>query len=636
MAKPKNAIVAEVTGAYLAALDASSPPPASEVERKLLDATNAEFTIENAGRDPKHRIGLLHALLPVQVAEALVALHRVVRLYSQLVEEHEVPSPDDNDPLMIWEPGRGVYERSDDSISRTAALYNGGGDERFHREVMSALRRRAPYVRLEQGGRWAAVANGDLDRTTLELHPFDPCRVFVSRLPVEWDPAAPSPVLHDEEDGTDWDFDSWIAEVADGDEGTERLLWELFAATVNPQVRTNKVVGLYSPHGNNGKGTINAALRSLAGPQNTLTASIASLSKDTTLPLVAGKSLIVSDENATNDFVKNAETIKQLATRDPILVNPKYKQPYNTVFVGAQVHNLNALPSFGDRSGSMWRRWIFIPLTARFEGRERKYIKDDYVRRPEVLRYVLRRAMEMRFTGFTETDATRALLERAKQQNDPVRLFWASHVDRFVWDLLPMKFLYDVYKGWSADERPEGRAVSFAEFEDRVREVVDDGADGWVALEPGKQVRAGSRMSSAEPLVVAYGPLPRWAPTVTGATRLRNVLLRDRVGKALGPATAGPGSPHGEAGRLAAIEALVAEDVAMWERRAVEDHGVTDTAHVRKHARIIRTGSSCLCPRGTSAGAPQQAYPEDDYRRSAELDLALVEARQAAEEGATS
>jgi putative DNA primase/helicase len=627
--RPQNTIVAETTAAYLAALDPACPPPPAQIEQELLNRTNAEFAIENAGRDPKHRIGLLNTLLPVQVAELLVGLHRVVRLYSQFAEEHETPSPDDNDPLLLWEPERGTYTRSDDAIGRVAALYNRGGDERFHKEVLAALRRRARYVRLAQGGRWAAVANGDLDRETLELHPFDPGRVFLSRIPVEWDPCAQSPVLHNDDDGTDWDFDSWLAEVADGDEGTEQLLWELIAAAANPQVRTNKAVGLFNPRGNNGKGTFTVHLTALVGGRNTLAASIASLSKDSTLPLIAGKSLIVSDENATNDFVRNAETVKQLATRDPILVNPKYRQPYNTVFVGTQVHSLNALPRFGDKSDSMWRRWIFIPLTARFEGREHKYIKDDYVKRPEVLRYVLRRAMELRFTGFTETAATRALLERAKQQNDPVRLFWASHVDRFVWDLLPMKFLYDLYKAWMVDERPEGRTLSFSDFEDRVREIVEDGADGWAAQARDKQVRAGSRMSSSEPLVVAYGPLSRWAPTVPGETRMRNVLLRDRVGKILGPAAKEPGPVPDAAGRLSAIEDLIAEDVARWEERAASDHGVTDPSHVRDHAQIIRMGNGCQCPPGVSSGVRQRAYPEEEYRRSARLDLALVEARRA-------
>lgn len=635
MANPQNTIIAEATAAYLDRLDPASPPPAEQVEKELLDRTNGEFTIENVGREPKHRIRLLQTLTSYQVAQIVVRLHGVVRLYSQSVEAHDEPTPDDNDPLLVWEPQRGVYVRSDDAIGRVSALYNGGGDERFHKETLSTLRRIAPYVRLEQSGRWAAVANGDLDRETLELHPFDPSRVFVSRLPVEWDPDAPSPVIHNEDDGTDWDFDSWLAEVASGDQGKLRLLRELIAATVNPQIRTNKAVGLYNPIGNNGKGTFNKLLTELVGRSNTVVASISSLSKESTLPMIAGASLIVSDENATNDFVKNAEIIKQLATRDPILVNPKYKQPYNTVFVGTQVHNLNSLPEFGDKSDSMWRRWLFIPLTARFEGKERKYIKDDYMTRPDVLRYVLRCAMQMGFTGtFTETDETRDLLHRAKAQNDPVRQFWAELSGRFTWDLVPVKFAYEVYKGWSAEMRPEGRVLAFTDFNERLRNAVADTPHGWVAEPADKQVRAGSRMTSSEPLVGQY-QIKNWAPSVPATQRFRDVIRRDHVGTALGPAGAGPGSSPDAAARLAAVEALVAENTAMWERRAVEDHGVTDPSHVRAHARIISAGSSCACPSGSSTGAIQRRYPQADYDRVVELDFALLEARQAVEEGGT-
>ena len=207
-------------------------------------------------------------------------------------------------------------------------------------------------------------------------------------------------------------------------------------------MRTNKAVALYNPVGNNGKGTILQALRGLAGESNTLSASVATLAKDTTLPLLSGKSLVVSDENATNDFVKNAEIIKVLATRDTYFVNPKYQHPYNETFEGNQVHCLNALPRFGDHSDSMWRRWLFIPLTAEFEGRDRKYIRDEYLLRDDVIQYILRRALEMKFTGFSETDATRKLMIDAKLHNDAARQFWDEHEKEFVWDLLPLDFLY--------------------------------------------------------------------------------------------------------------------------------------------------------------------------------------------------
>ena len=628
---PLNQLIDLATSTLVASLDAAAPPAPQRVEADLLVASNALLMQANLDRPRVSQFTLLKQLRASQVAQLLIALHHVVRLFSAFTEENETPVASDEDPLVIWDRGRGVYVNSEDRIAASILAYNSGANPQYVKEVLGALRAVAPRVRVEASGRWAAVANGDLRLDTLELHPFDPERVFTARFASEWDPAAENPRFEDEFGG--WDVDSGIREIANGDEGIERLLWEVLAATVNPQTRTNKIVGLYSPYGNNGKSTLVGQLRSLVGDASQLSASIGELAKESTLPLIQGKALIVSDENATNDFVKNAETIKKLATRDPILVNPKYKTPYNVVFYGTQVHNLNELPEFGDKSDSLWRRWLLIPLERSFEGSENRHIKDDYVKRPEVRSYILRRAMEMGFTGnFTETDKTRALIGQARVKNDPVRQFWGEFAERFAWDVVPLAFAYEVYKAWSLADRPSGRLVARADFDDRMRAAVCSDPRGWSAEEKGKQVRVGSRMSATEPLVIDYELPSKWAPSVSAALnpRYRDVLVRDRVGTALGSPAAGAGGDSGTPqGRLAAVEGLVAHDAALWELRAQVDHGVTDPTHVPAHAAIIRTGSGCKCPLGASDGRPQHAYPDSDYERAADLDRALAAAGEA-------
>ena len=141
-------------------------------------------------------------------------------------------------------------------------------------------------------------------------------------------------------------------------------------------------------------------------------------------------------------------------------------------------------------------------------------------------------------------------------------------------------------------------------------------------------------MTTPEPLVNQH-QLRGWGPSVPSTQRFRNVLVRDRVSAVVGPPPAGPGGSPDAAGRLAAVEVLVAEDMQMWQRRAVDDHGVTDPSHVREHAEIIRNGSSCMCPPGASTGAIQRDYLQSDYDRATELGLALLEARRAVEEGAS-
>lgn len=633
-------IVEKITTEYLADLDPDEPFDPKQIAGELVSLTNNEFRIENAGRaagldksataNEKNAIALLQRPTAYQVAMVLIELHRVVRLITSRTKDAK---PADRDPLMTWDAEAGIYRRSEGEITALVVTYAGGEDDRFDKNVLRVLMAKAPCVRRETTSSYAAVANGDYERATGELLPFSPDRVFLTRGPVDYVPGAVNPVIHNDDDGTDWDVDSGLLAIANGDEGTLDQLWQVFASVVQPQVRTNRAVALVNPTGNNGKGTILELARNLAGQTNTLSASVASLGKDTTLPLVSGKSLIVSDENATNDFVKNAETVKLLATRDPFLVNPKYQQPYNDVFEGTQIHCLNALPRFGDNSRSMWRRWLFVPLTAEFEGVERTYIKDDYAHRPEVLEYILSRALSMDFAGYTQTTGSKALMDEAMLHNDPVRRFWAEHQDEFAWDLLPFEFLYELYKGWFMRNQPSGHCVGDGVFKTHLIEVVRSVGGDWEFKGEGSRTKAATRMLVAEPLATEYEAKGRfempdkWKSPIDRGKQFRDVLLRDPVKAALSAAaaTATAASPAEIAEAqvdVSSVEALAADDVAEWERRAVEDDGVTDADHVAAHAAIRRLGTACACGAGS-----QRAYPDDVYKASQIIDAAVFAAR---------
>lgn len=627
MAKTQNEITNQVTEKYLGSLDPANTLDPSKIEEDLIAETNTEFSVENTGRIGTHRINLLKALTHTQVAWILVELHHAVAIISSRSENAR---PSDLDPLAIWQPESGTYTQSFDAIHKAIRLYNSGATEQFRREVLAALRDVVPHVRRQTSAQWAAVANGDYNRNTGEVHDFSHERVFLARVPIDFDRDAQNPVIHND-DGTDWDVDSGLLEIANGDQGTLQLVWEMFAAVTQPHVRTNKAIALYNPKGNNGKGTLVGLAQNLVGDENYLSASIAELGKDATQPLIPGKSLITSDENATNDFVKFAEIIKKLATRESILVNPKYKNPFNDIFEGNQIHCLNGLLRSGDFTDSFWRRWLFIPLLTHFEGRERMYIKDDYIKRPEVLRYVLKRALEMDFIGFSETDATHALMREMKLHSDPVRRFWDELREDLAWDLLPLEFLYELYKAWSVLNKPEGRKVDRTTFDVSIRAAVEDFDDGWTDLGKGERMKVASRMAAPEPLLRDYELPDKWRSPFDRKMQYRNVIYRDLVARVLSPsATASPAEPvtvTATPEQVIEVERLHAEEATWWEQQAVDVDGVTDLNHVREHAKIRRLGSSCTCPPSSRTG-PQNAYPADILQRSRNLDAAFSDTHE--------
>ena len=60
------------------------------------------------------------------------------------------------------------------------------------------------------------------------------------------------------------------------------------------------------------------------------------------------------------------------------------------------VQCVNEMPRTKDKSESFYRRQIFIPFTKCYTGIERKYIKNDYLNRKDVLEYVLYKILNFR------------------------------------------------------------------------------------------------------------------------------------------------------------------------------------------------------------------------------------------------
>lgn len=487
--RTQNAILVEATSDYIAGLDPDDLPAPGQIERDLIAWTNFAFGAENLNRVQGNKITLLKTLTPGQVAGLLVSLHGVVRVIVARDEPGRPGRPSALDPLAVWDPVRGVASTDPDLVSALIRRYHPEADPNFVRTAMAVLRDGAPRVRRCQDRRWVAVANGDYDRATGELYPFSRDRVFFTRLAVDYDAGATNVVIHNDEDGTDWDFDSWLEELAVGDPILVEVFWCVFAAVVQPQVRT-KGIGLWNPRGNNGKGSILALSRNLVGADNCADASLKELADPASAQLLSGKALILGDENGVKDFLDDATSIKKLITREPLYVNPKYEKPRNEVIEAAMIQCLNGNLQVADNSDSFWRRWVFVPMRARFEGRERRYIKDDYLARPEVLQYVLKRALEMDFDGtFPDAKPLSDLLLQMKAANDTVRLFWDLHADDFSWDRLPIGYLYELYKSWMKKNNPGGYSVAWHKFADNLRGAVEDVDDGWQIDDQGHRMK---------------------------------------------------------------------------------------------------------------------------------------------------
>lgn len=499
MAKTQNEISVQTTSKYLASLNRDALPTPATIEESLIAATNKEFDVENLGRHGPHKILLLKRLTFAQIAKILIELHRVVRIAPSGRNTDR-----DLDLLAIYVDhgeDEGIYATSEDYIRSIARQYNRELTINDAREVMTVLREEAPRVSRCSDRDMIAVNNGIFDYRAKTLLPFDPDLVFLSKARVDYDPAALSPGITTPENTT-WEVEDWMNTLSDDPEIVE-LLWQILGAIVRPHVRWNKMAWFFSTQGNNGKGTLVELMRNLVGTASYASIPIADFGKDFMLEPLTRASAILVDENDVGTFIDRAANLKAVVTNDVISINRKYKTPVAYQFWGFMVQCLNEFPRIKDKSESFYRRQLFVPFQKSFTGAEKRYIKDDYVGRDEVLQYVLKRVLHMDYYVLSEPEATRLVLDEYKGFNDPIRSFWEEFEDAFAWDLLPFSFLYDLYKSWFAKNNPSGSPAGRNVFINDLVTIVAK-STLWHCADKTAKIRPSTRMSNPEPLIARY------------------------------------------------------------------------------------------------------------------------------------
>ena len=546
---PFNQVISFVTETYLADLDPARPPRPAALEQQLLAIVNGVVAGENAKTNTRAmKLPMAKHLIPWQIAQALLRLHHVKRI---------APSDKDTDReydlLAMYQasgPGRGTYTVSEDDIRMKARRYHAGLTLNDFKEVMAVLKEDAPRTTQCLHRDLIAVGNGifhyadeparvvfgdkEFSFGPKTLLPFDPELVFLAKCHVDYVADAPNPVFVHPVDGSSWDIVSWIDELTD-DEGVADLLWEIIGAIIRPHVRWNKTAWFYSEAGNNGKGTLCALMRNLCGPRSHTSIPLADFGKSFALePLVRANAIIV-DENDVGTFIDKAANLKAVVTGDVIQIDRKYRMPIAYQFFGFMVQCLNEFPRVKDKSESFYRRQLFVPFTKSFTGAEKRYIKDDYLQRPEVLEYalwhVLHKAGTSEHKPETSIDApgsyyelaepppTKVVLAEYKEANDPVRAFWEEFRGLFVWNLLPFTFLYDLYKVWFVSVSPSGSPLSRQQFVTDLVAIVKSDTE-WHCPDKNRKVRPGKPdtglMSEPETLIAEFD-LKAWrAPGYTG------------------------------------------------------------------------------------------------------------------------
>ena len=519
---PYDRLIKCATQEYLEQVDPTSPPSHHEVAAVLIQRTNNEIAAHNAETEAKgmYRYRPIKSLTPMQIAEAIRRID--LPTLSLLSDGTSNDPPRERLPMIAFNNSgerKGTYSPAEDRVRSLVNEYNHTAKECDVNEVIGYLRRdikKVPTLTETRNPDLVPVGNGIYDVRTQKLLPFSSQKIFMTKTPIDYNSGAKSPTIYNS-DGTSWEFDAWLDDLFEGDQQTIELLWQIMAASLRVYQNFGKAIIFQAETGANGKGTILALIRNLLGGElNTSSLSIAGFNDRFAIEELIYKMAVLGDENQVGGYIDGSTAFKSYVTHDPIRADIKYKSPVTFRPRGLTIQSFNEIPKFRDRSDSMFRRLLILPFNKTFSSIERKYIKDDYIHRNEVLEYILKRLLEMPiFDAFVEPAASKEMLDEAKQLNDPVRSFYEEFYEEFVWDLLPWNFLYDLYKAWLAYTNPSGSPVGRLPFINQSSAAFGDKRFGPTQLwkPTGRTAqRTKGRITTGEPLALEYH-LSSWMGT---------------------------------------------------------------------------------------------------------------------------
>lgn len=471
-----------------------------------------------------------------------------------LVDRHEGSDPSPRASIAIPDAERPwLFSEDPAAIVDMLHDYEPGatqGQTTTAYELMQRLARRRRMVRERTDTtRYVPVANGVYDFRQKVLLSYDQGDederefAFTYMLPVRYDKHATNPVFP-RRNGQEWSFDEWLEGLASHEQDKVEVLWQVMNAAVRAGVSTRMSMAVFfvSARGSNGKGTL------LDFIVSSLSASPASIKledfgKRFSGVRMVGASLVYSHENSTGEYLEHMADFKAAVSGDPIAVEEKGKPAFEFRPRALQIHCLNSMPKTKDKSGSLTRRILPIEFAEQYLGAAKDPdIKDVFLKDPTVAEYVLRRVLEMPdFEQFTMPASSASLLAEMVEANDPVVEFWNYFKDDFSWDMLPLTFLYDLYKAWVAEFNPSGTTLSLRAFVDQLGPALENDVDGpFKPLEYDserrvKQYRPGHLMDLTEPLITAYrlmdwmspGPSGRLLPVPILRTKYRAVIRRE-------------------------------------------------------------------------------------------------------------
>lgn len=291
--------------------------------------------------------------------------------------------------LFVYNPKEGIYQPAWGIVTKLVRRLEPTYRISDISETIYTLSCNCDNVNVYNGFRYIALGNCIYDTYYQRRIEYSPSIVFTHKVQVSYNPEADSPALGD------WSVDSWISELFNNDVELVQLAWQVISSVIHGYA-DERIIWLIGK-GGTGKGSFQELLINLVGRKNTASMKLIELdgqNRFATSQLV-DKHLVIGDDNPIDKSVKDPSTMFSLVTHDIVTIEKKGKQPYSARLTPVIVQSANRLIKIQGDKEAIERRTLILPFVSEFnkDGYKRE-IKQVFLKRQDVLEYVLMRALE--------------------------------------------------------------------------------------------------------------------------------------------------------------------------------------------------------------------------------------------------
>ncbi|RAN53532.1 phage/plasmid primase, P4 family [Dolosigranulum pigrum] len=390
-------------------------PKTMDELKHLLQAKGQQWIDEH--KEIKSDGKVKHPLVPPSV---------VVNILDESLIFKMIGSKKDTSDLYFYDLDEGIYKSGKVEFNAFCRAIDNRLSTRVWREAYDHLKTLSLLVEPFNDRYVIPVNNGIFNLKKKTFEPFSPKYHITSKVQTNYNPDTKG-VLKDKNGNVIFDIDQWMLEIANNDHEIYELLWQLINEAINPNYTRKKMAFLVG-NGLNGKGTYQQLLINLIGANNISALKpldYRSSDRFRTSTLV-GKVCNIGDD-IPDKYLDEISDLMSVVTGDEIMIERKHE---SSQFVKLQLLNIfsgNRMPKTSNKSYGLDRRMLIVPFNANFKGqKERPEIKEDYLKRPEILEYVLYKVLNMDFKKFIEPKAVKEQLEVYKDANDVVHSYYIN------------------------------------------------------------------------------------------------------------------------------------------------------------------------------------------------------------------